>query len=79
MALIKEFQRTEISRARPHEEVACSYDIFHDQAGKPYVQFSTFGSKTRKIPGKQSQVIQLNEDAARQLIEIIRTAYPNLR
>ena len=78
MALIKQFQRTEITRARPHEEVECTYDIFRDEAGQNYVQFSTFGSKTRKIPGKQSQVIQFGQEGAKQLIEIIRAAYPHI-
>lgn len=78
MALIKKLERSEVLRARPHEEVDCTYDIFQDTNGQSYVQLSTFGSKARKIPGKQSQVIQLDKDSARQLVDIIRNAYPSI-
>lgn len=79
MALIRKFDRAEVLRAHPHNEVECTYDVFRDKNGKSYVQLSTFGSKARKTPGKQSQVIQLDEDSARQLVEIIKQTYSTIR
>lgn len=79
MALIGTFDRAAVNRPRIHEEVECTYDVFRTQNGDSIVQFSTLGSKTREIPGKQSQVIQLNEESAKQLMNILKDAYPRLR
>lgn len=79
MALITEFTRINKARQSVHGPVECAYSVFTDGSGKSYLQFETFGSKERKIPGKTSQAIQLDEAAAARLKEIIEQAFPRLR
>ena len=43
--------------------------------GKKYVRIQTFGSKMRKDKGKQSQVIHLDKETARQLIEYLKNSF----
>jgi hypothetical protein len=62
-----------------HGEVECAYSIFTAEDGRKYVQLETFGSKERKIPGKTSQAIQLNEASAGDLKRIIEETFPRLR
>ena len=40
------------------------------------LQLETYGSDDRAIPGKVSQVIQLDEAGARELKRIIERAFP---
>ena len=47
--------------------------------GKRYLHLNTFGSSTRKIPGKVSQTLQLDEQGARELAEILEDAFPQRR
>jgi hypothetical protein len=42
------------------------------------LQLDTFGSKDRKLVGKKSQTMQFDADAARQLLTIIRRAFPDV-
>lgn len=63
------------ARAREHPtEVDCGYSVVH-LAGSRFVQLNTYGSAHRHIPGKVSQTLQLDEQAARQLIDILRAAF----
>ena len=43
--------------------------------GKKYVRIQTFGSNTRQEKGKQSQVIHLNEETAKLLIEYLKNSF----
>lgn len=43
--------------------------------GKKYVRIQTFGSNSRQIKGKQSQVIHLDENTAKQLIEYLKNSF----
>lgn len=79
MALITEFTKINKERQSAHGPVECAYSIFTDGSGKSYLQLETFGSKERKIPGKTSQAIQLDETGAAKLKEIIQQAFPRLR
>ena len=72
-------QRITKDRQSEHGEVECAYSIFTAEDGRKYVQLETFGSKERKIPGKTSQAIQLNEASAGDLKRIIEETFPRLR
>jgi len=48
-------------------------DYFYD--GVKYVRIQTFGSNTRLKKGKQSQVIHLDENTAKQLIEYLKNSF----
>jgi hypothetical protein len=77
MALIARFEQRPLTPKRIHEEVLCGYNAV--QIGQRQIlQLETYGSTDRKIPGKVSQSIQLDEGAARDLITIIRTAFPGV-
>ena len=43
--------------------------------GEKYVRIQTFGSNMRQERGKQSQVIHLNKDTARQLVEYLKQSF----
>lgn len=43
--------------------------------GKKYVRLQTFGSNNRKVKGKQSQVIHLDENTAKQLVEYLKNSF----
>lgn len=71
MALVTRFSKAEKDRQRVHEEVECAYSTFRDPSGRIVLQLETFGSPTRKLPGKTSQSIQFDEVGLRELRRII--------
>lgn len=77
MALIKEFQSVSSDVQRLHGPVTCGYRAFTVN-GQRILQLDTYGSSERKIPDKISQSIQLDADAARQLLKIIEDSFPGL-
>ena len=79
MALIKSFKPIGAdSRGQVHRtEVDCGWAFF-TIAGRTYLQLDTYGSQARAIPGKVSQTLQLDEDAARELKRLIIQAFPGL-
>lgn len=74
MALLNTFHPTTRERYSVHDAVECSFVVFVID-GKTYLQLDTFGSEARKIPGKVSQSIQLNEASARQLLRLLRDTF----
>jgi hypothetical protein len=62
-------------RSRPHSEVECGYTILTED-GRTLLQLETYGSDRRQIPGKVSQSIQIDEEAARMLSSLIRRTFP---
>jgi hypothetical protein len=78
VAKINEFHEVALDSTRIHEGVNCGWRIF-SAGGERILQLDTYGSEARKIPGKVSQSIQLDESAARQLIEIVLRAFPGVK
>ena len=75
MAIISSFRKLPRTSGRLHRtHVECGYVIF-DAGGKRFLQLETYGSDERQIPGKVSQTLQLDEDAAMRLAELIRRAF----
>jgi hypothetical protein len=78
VALIKTFTPSGVSnKGRVHGEVECGYAIFESE-GNRYLQLDTYGSADRVIPGKVSQTVQLDESAAKELLRLIRHAFPGI-
>ena len=75
MALISNFERAGMERARVHGRVDCTYTVFRTAGGQKYIQLNTFGSRNRENPGKQSQTIQFDEAAVEQLLNIIEREF----
>ena len=79
MALITEMKKITKERHTVHGPVECAYSLFTGPDGKPYLQLETFGSNERKLTGKTSQAIQLNEASAAELKKLIEQTFPSLR
>jgi hypothetical protein len=71
MALVRKIEKAELERTGVHGPADCTYSAF-SEGGHRYLQLDTYGSESRKLKGKKSQTIQLNAEAALQLIEILR-------
>jgi hypothetical protein len=77
MALIKEFRSVTSDVQRVHGPVTCGHRIFTVD-GQRILQLDTYGSTERQIPDKISQSLQLDADSARELLAIIKNAFPDL-
>jgi hypothetical protein len=77
MALIRRFESRPIEPRRVHDGVVCGYAAA-DLDGRRILQLETYGSAERKMPGKVSQSIQLDQESARVLKRIIEQTFPDL-
>ncbi len=75
MAIIKKI--TKISNYKMKGRLTSCEAEYNDYTynGVKYVRIQTFGSKDRKVKGKQSQVIHLNENTAKQLVEYLKNSF----
>ena len=78
MARITELQRTTFERRYVHDPVDSSLYDFYDVNGQRFLQINTYGRKGRKNPEKPSQVVQIDEAAARRVKAAIEEAFPTL-
>lgn len=78
MALITTIEKNEKDRQKVHGPTRCYYSKFQAEDGKTYLQLDTYGSEDRVFTEKASQSIQFDEAAAAQLLQLIRTTFPNL-
>lgn len=62
-------------RAHP-TEVDCFYQVITAADGSVLVHLSTFGSPDRQSAPKSSQSMQLDESSARELVHVLRKAFP---
>ncbi|MES0446127.1 MAG: hypothetical protein ABUJ92_06240 [Desulfobacterales bacterium] len=72
MAIVKKLYPIYLDRDSKHSDVNCTYAIITDDLGDKYLQIDTYGSATRKIPGKKSQSIRFSPEAIDQLKEILK-------
>lgn len=78
MARVRLFAQS-IQTVRVHPtEVDCEYAIVDDGVAH-LLHLSTFGSDDRKSDRKSSQSLQLDLERARELVDIIRRAFPQIR
>jgi hypothetical protein len=75
MAIIRKLERVSLERDSRHTEVNCTYSIVVDEQGKKSLQIDTYGSATRKIPGKKSQSIRYSPEAIEQLKGILEAEF----
>jgi hypothetical protein len=66
MAFVRQMEQLALQKDSPHTEVECTYSFVTDQ-GHRFLQIDTYGSTTRKIPGKKSQSIRFAPEAIEQL------------
>jgi hypothetical protein len=74
MALIRKFEPKSMDRNSIHDEIEASYTAF-ERDGRSFLQIDSYGRAEREIPGKKSQTIQLDEQGAKQLFEILRSTF----
>ncbi|MBP1874570.1 hypothetical protein J2Z19_004296 [Ensifer adhaerens] len=74
MARITKFERGEISRFQLHDEVDAKLFV-QDFDGRRLMQISTYGRDSRQDVGKLSQTFQVDERAARELFEILKSEF----
>jgi hypothetical protein len=77
MALIAKFEERPLAPSKLHGEVTCGYKSVMVERQR-ILQLETYGSSHRKEPGKISQSLQIDASAARQLVDIIRSAFPEV-
>lgn len=70
MARISKLRQQSVQHPRKHDVIDASYDTI-EVNGEKFLQISTYGSANRDMPGKQSQVLQLDKESARQIKELI--------
>lgn len=75
MALVRKLEKLGLHVEKVHGEVNCTYTAFRAADGNSYFQIDTYGSPERKLKGKKSQTIQLDEGAAKELISLLRTEF----
>lgn len=59
-------------KSPPHTEVDATYSIIREDDGTKFLQVDTYGSASRKIPGKVSQSIRFSPEALKQLRKILK-------
>lgn len=67
MATVRHLKQLTLEKDSPHTEVDCTYSIVTDDQGRRHLQIDTYGSTTRKIPGKKSQSVRFAPEAIEQL------------
>lgn len=77
MARIEEFHSIPSDARSVHGPVTCGHRTFIAD-GQRILQLDTYGSSERKIANKVSQSIQVDAEHARQLLDIIYDAFPEI-
>ena len=70
MAIVKKLGKIDLNRDTKHTEVEATYAIV-EADGQKSLQIDTYGSATRKIPGKKSQSLRFSPEALKPLKSII--------
>lgn len=67
-----------VQNVHPHRtQVACHWQVIQGDH-ETLLHLSTFGSPDRASEPKSSQSLQLDRDAAAQLLELLRRTFPGL-
>ncbi|HYA34100.1 MAG TPA: hypothetical protein VEF03_00705 [Candidatus Binataceae bacterium] len=71
MAIVTKLQRKTLTHYSRHKQTDCTYSIVSDEQWGQMLQIDTYGSKSRKIQGKESQTIRFSPEAIKQLRKIL--------
>ena len=71
---IAKIKRLDKDRYTVHEKVYTTYSVY-DVGKNHYVQIDTYGRSDREQPGTVSQSIQLDKEAAKYLVELLKKEY----
>ncbi len=68
---IEHFTKKEVDSGRLHDIAIATYSTFK-VGGEPILQVDMYGSPMRKTPGGKSQLIQIDKEVAKKLLELFR-------
>lgn len=71
MAIVNEIKLKIIEKDARHTDAECTYSIIESPDGIRFLQLDTYGSKSRKMPGKVSQSIRFSPRGLAQLKQIL--------
>ncbi|MET4174886.1 hypothetical protein ABIB99_005995 [Bradyrhizobium sp. LA6.1] len=74
MAMIRKFLERSMERNSIHDEIEARYSIF-ERDGRSFLQIDTYGRKSREMPEKKSQSIQLDRSSGLELLKILKQAF----
>lgn len=77
VGLITEFLYRPDSLPNYRTEVQCGWNVVHAD-GRTLLRLETYGSAERQVQGKRSQSMELDEQAAAELMKILRDAFPTI-
>lgn len=69
------FKKKELDKVSKQEPVHLTTYSVYEIEGVKYFQLDTYGKSTRKKPDQSSQTIQLSEEDAIKLINVIKTEF----
>jgi hypothetical protein len=75
MAWVKSIERKSGEGKLQPTQLVAQVKVFTPNGALPIVQIDTYGSEDRKIPGKQSQTLQLGKETAFELYKILKETY----
>ena len=79
MARIRSLKRDSQPARSPRTEVDCLYTTVLTDRGDKLLRLATLGSDHRKLEPKPSQIIEMDENIAQQLVGVIFEVYPGIR
>ena len=79
MALIRSLKLDKKPARPPRTEVDCLYSVVRTESNLPLLRLATLGSDHRKLQPKPSQIIELNQAVAEQLVSILLDVFPALQ
>jgi len=71
MAIVRKLKKITLDKNSHHTNVDCTYSIIINEDGQKCLQLDTYGSKSRKFPGKKSQSIRFAPEVIEQLKDIL--------
>lgn len=79
MALIRSLKPDPHSARPPRTEVDCLFSTVYTEAGARLLRLATLGSDHRKLHPKPSQIIEIDQAVAEQLVKIMLDTFPAMR
>jgi hypothetical protein len=78
MALIRRFMPAPHANPRWRTETDCGF-LIADVDGKRILHLETYGSAERQLRGKGSQFLQIEQERAGELLQLLQEAFPDLQ
>lgn len=79
MALIRSLEPDKHVARPPRTEVDCIYTTVQTDAGTKLLRLATLGSDHRKLHPKPSQIIEVDQVMAEQLVRLMVETFPDMR